>query len=207
MKKFSEILNDISNENFIRSSQNYLENKYFKKFEENSEFLEENFRFYARKLKYFIPFEIYTFYYVPIYKDVLEFYDKRPFVFVIKPFIEENTGNKTILGFNINFLPPKERIKFFDICFITFKTFSTFYENDSVRHLEQIKLSDIIDAKFIDKYFAKHIKNINFIWRKYIYSEIFNPILIEREDYYRLPYYNSKFTTIPIEQIYLKFLK
>jgi hypothetical protein len=197
---FSQNLKKIATDSYKKDSQKIIETKYNGK-NFNSGFLEESYRMYAKSLKTFIPLEIYTFLYEPITPN-LPFYDRKPFIWVVDELIDETTGNKTVLGININFFPYLERIKFLDITSHTFGIFNKKNETDQSRVANNIKMKQILSWKFFNDKYRKHLKNFDFCWRKYIYKEITSPVLVEREDWFRLPYYISKYTTIPIGKIW-----
>lgn len=64
---------------------------------------------------------IYTFHYpYPIYKDVLEFYDKRPIILTLKTEYYKPTKHHLITGINLNFIPPEMRVVIIEIIFKSF---------------------------------------------------------------------------------------
>jgi len=53
----------------------------------------------------FLPGKIYTFKYDPLYKNKLDFFDKRPVILCNQVFFAKGTKNLILSGLNLNFLP------------------------------------------------------------------------------------------------------
>jgi hypothetical protein len=200
---YSNWNNNDSKTNARKNVYKYFQKKYFKHTQPG--FLEESARLDAKKLKGLVPGEIYTFLYDPITPD-LPWYDARPFIYVISEQIENGTGNHTVLGWNLNFLPEIERVKFFDIMYRVFeKVYTKTYDKFSNRVIDHYKLQVFLqDKDFIKKKWSKFV-NIGFCYRKYILDNITTPVLIETEDYADYMFYNTKSTTVPIGTIFKEY--
>jgi hypothetical protein len=88
----------------------YFFNKYWKDPFRDVGFLDTTERIKAKSLGFFIPGKIYTFQYNPEYKDILDYYDKRPVILCSGQWTSESTGNVIVTGINFNFLPEIARV-------------------------------------------------------------------------------------------------
>lgn len=79
-----------------------------------TDFLETNEEKSVIRLGKFIPGKIYTFFYDPLTKDKLSYYDIRPIILCNKVFTAKKTDNYIVSGINLNFLPEKVRVKLLD---------------------------------------------------------------------------------------------
>jgi len=92
-----------------KEAYKYFFDKYFKNPLRDTGFLETTERIAGSKRMQFIPGKIYTFQYSPLYKDILDYYDKRPIVLVCGQWVAK-TGNTILTGINLNFLPEIARV-------------------------------------------------------------------------------------------------
>ena len=98
-----------------KSAYQYFNDKYVKTPFDNYFVIEEESRFEARKLNFFLPGSIYMFGYPnPINKDILSYYDKRPMILVIGSFLAKTTGRNILQGINLNFIPEKQKVILLD---------------------------------------------------------------------------------------------
>ena len=88
----------------------YFMKKYFKDPFKDDGFLDSTERLSGKKMKRFIPGKIYTFRYDPLYKDILDYYDKQPIILCCGQWDAETTGNTIVTGINLNFLPEIARV-------------------------------------------------------------------------------------------------
>lgn len=124
MKSPLQLYQDAKNKAELRKDCfTFFNQKYFKKPFEEYDLFETDERMAVRKLKFFIPGRIYTWQYDPLYKDVLDFYDKRPIVLVHSAYVAKSTGNLIVQGLNLNFLPEMARVQ-------TLETFYRVYKDD-----------------------------------------------------------------------------
>jgi len=185
--------------------------KYFRRPFEDIGFLETFERIQVRKLKFFIPGRIYTWQYDPLYKDFLDFYDKRPIVLVHSQFVSK-AGNMIVQGLNLNFLPEFARVQ-------TLELFYRIYEKD-IKEAEDSINRDQVGLlknawKFLtDWYFTIKIFNeqakIGYQWayRNYIVPRIVQPVAIEIEDWNMIPYFIPKeFQGMPPAKVWSDYLK
>lgn len=92
-----------------REAYNYFFEKYFKNPLADNGFLDSTERISAANQMQFIPGKIYTFQYEPFYKEILDYYDKRPIVLACGQWVAK-TGNTILTGINLNFLPEIARV-------------------------------------------------------------------------------------------------
>lgn len=140
---------------------------------------------------------IYTFKYNPLYKDVLDYYDKRPLILVIDSFQAKTTKNDIMVGINLNFIPNKVRL---NILQVLFKTFNTLITNDAKRReLDKYENSPVpLFSSSYDYYgliqyiFETIVKSgYKYAIRSYIYTRIKTPNLIEYKDWGLIPLIES----------------
>ena len=152
--------------------------------------------FKARKLKFFIPGRIYTFAYNPHGQDILDFFDKRPMVFIIGQFISSTTGYNIVQGINLNFLPEQVRALFLDTMINTFG--KAYEEADQMSDKDQIALMRSINTMVTNWYFMTGIFDkkakigLQFATRNYDLARMIQPVLIEIEDFSMIPYFIPK---------------
>lgn len=178
-----------------KNGYQFFNDKYFKQPYKDTGFLETFERGDVKKLKFFLPGRIYTWKYDPLYKDVLDFYDKRPMVLVHSQFITKE-GNMIVQGLNLNFLPELQRVQ-------TLQIFYDIYKND-LKDAEELVNEGTIGRlrgawKFLtDWYFTIKMFNqqgkIGYQWayRNYIIPRITQPVIIELEDWEMIPYFMPK---------------
>jgi len=178
-----------------KSVFSYFNNKYFMRPFQEYDFLEDDERFLVKKLKFFIPGRIYTWKYDPLYKDYLDFYDKRPMVLVHSQYVSK-AGNQIVQGLNLNFLPELARVQ-------TLELFYRIYKND-IKNAETAIDKNMVGIlksawKYLtDWYFTVKIFNtqgrIGYQWayRNYIIPRITQPVVIELEDWDKIPYFAPK---------------
>jgi hypothetical protein len=177
-----------------KSAYQYFNDKYVKTPFENYFIIEEESRFEARKLNFFLPGSIYMFGYPnPINKDILSYYDKRPMIIVIGSFFAKTTGRYILQGINLNFVPEKQKVVLLDTYQRTF--------NKDLREAERNSDIGLIgQAKNIAKYlkdwalmttvFVNRGKiPLNFAVRNYDIKGVLNPVLIELEDWPMIPFF------------------
>ena len=175
-----------------KSAYQYFNDKYVKKPFDNYFIIEEESRFEARKLNFFLPGSIYMFGYPnPINKDILSYYDKRPMILVIGSFLAKTTGRNILQGINLNFIPEKQKVALLD-------TYQRIFRND-LRDAERNSDKGLVgQAKNIAKYLVdwalmtsvfvnKGKIPLNFAVRNYDIKGVLNPVLIELEDWPMIP--------------------
>jgi hypothetical protein len=110
-----------SKTSFRKDAYPFFNDKYFKDPNKAGFFLfDTNEREQVSKQKLFLPGRIYTFQYNPLYKDKLDYYDKRPIIFV-HGVMTSKTGNQILVGINLNFLPEKVRVTVLEYFYQQFK--------------------------------------------------------------------------------------
>jgi hypothetical protein len=95
--------------NMKKEAYNYFFEKYFTDPYVDNGFLDTTERLDAMKLMQFLPGKIYTFQYNPVYRDILDYYDKRPIILCCGQW-KASTGNTIVTGINLNFLPETARV-------------------------------------------------------------------------------------------------
>jgi hypothetical protein len=106
-KKYQENLRE--RPEMKKDAYSYFFEKYFKDPFNDTGFLDTTERIAAANLGQFIPGKIYTFQYNPVYKNILDYYDKRPIILVCGQW-NAGTGNTIVTGINLNFLPEIARV-------------------------------------------------------------------------------------------------
>lgn len=172
----------------------FFDDKYVLKPFENYWIIEEESRFLAKKLKFFLPGSIYTFRYPnPINKDILSYYDTRPMVLILDTFVAKTTGRLILQGINLNFVPEEQKVILLDTYYKIFKNELLNAERDSDKGLigQAKNLAKYLnDWSFMTKVFVKQGKiPLTFIIRNYDIAGILNPVLIEIEDWSMIPFY------------------
>ncbi len=172
----------------------FFSDKYIKNPFENYFIIEEESRFEARKLKFFLPGSIYMFQYPnPITKDYLSYYDKRPMVLIIGTFIAKTTGRTIIQGINLDFIPEKQKVDLLDTYYRVYMKDLLGAEKDSDAGLVgQAKnlAKYLTDWSLMTKVFVDQAKiPLTFAIRNYDMAGILNPVLVEIEDWCMIPFY------------------
>jgi len=190
----------------------YFNDKYFKKPFEDYWIIEQQERFKAKKLKFFMPGRVYTFQYNPHSADILSYYDKRPMVYIVGEFISQNSGYHIMQGINLNFLPEKTKATFIDIAFSIFgKAYEEADEMSDKDRLASMKAINelVTNWYFMSSNFDKRGKiGLSFAVRNYDIANIINPVLIEVEDFPMIPYFVPReFAGKPPAFIYQLYLK
>jgi hypothetical protein len=149
-----------------------------------------------RSNAFFVPGRIYTFEYDPLYKDTLSYYDTRPIIMVQKIEHNKNTKNVLLHGINFSFLPEKIKVAVLSYYYSQFKNEYKSQEDahwkGAVAKISQRIVSFLIGWISQIKVFEKQNINYNFAYRKYIIQRIQNPVLIEYDDWDKIPFIRSK---------------
>jgi hypothetical protein len=212
-QSFTEVYKSQTNKDFLRKyAFTYFNDKYFKKPFQEYFIFEQQDRFLARRLKFFIPGRVYTFQYEPHHKDILSGYDKRPMLFVIGEFISSSTGYNILQGINLNFLPEKGRVLFFETATSIFgKSYDKADEESDKGKLYNMRsiFQFVTDWQFMIDNFDKRAKiGLSYAIRNYDTAIIKNPVLIEMEDFAMIPYFIPReLVGIPPAAVYQKYLK
>lgn len=162
---------------------------------------------------FWVPGRCYTYEYDPLYKDALDFYDKRPIIFCLKTYHCENTGNDLVVGLNLNFLPPQIRVTVLEFYWNSFKkeieTAEKSYWEDKIFYTVSKIIEFLKDWVLQVKIFTQRNQNLNFAFRQYIQTRIKNPVLIEYNDWSELlPFLNSKdIEGLGLPEIYNKYFE
>lgn len=212
-KTFLDLYKSEKNKDNLRKEAfTYFQDKYVKYPFQDYWIIEQQERFKAKKLKFFIPGRIYTFGYNPHGIDILNFYDKRPMVFVIGQYISQSTGYNIVQGINLNFLPEQTKALFLDTMIDQFG--NAYEEADQMSDKDQIALmrsiSNIVtNWYFMTSMFDKRAKiGLQFATRNYDIARMIQPVLIEIEDFPMIPYFIPKEfagkSPAAIYQLYLK---
>ena len=212
-KTFMERYDDAQDKEQLRKeSFQYFNDKYFKEPFTNYWIIEQTERFKARQLKFFMPGRIYTYQYMPHGTDVLDFYDKRPMVYIIGEYVSKSSGKHIVQGVNLNFLPEKVKAKFIDTAYRIFgdayKVADEMSDEDRLASMMQINQL-VTNWYFMSLNFDKNAKiGLSFAVRNYNVKRIMNPVLIEVEDFEMIPYFVPKeMMKLPIGGIYALYLK
>lgn len=211
---FIDLYNAEKNKDQLRKDAfSYFKDKYYKRPFENYWIIEQTERFRAKKLKFFMPGRVYTFQYMnPHTADVLEFYDKRPMIYIIGEYVSKSTGRNILQGINLNFLPEKAKVAFLNT---TFKIFKDAYvvaddmsDKDRFGYMKTIQ-QFITNWYFMSTNFDKNGKiGISFATRNYDIAGIQNPVLIEVEDFSMIPYFVPlEFVGKPVGYVYQLYIK
>lgn len=174
----------------------YFNDKYFKNPFKDYWIIEQQERFKAQKLKFFMPGRIYTYQYNPHSADILSFYDKRPMVYIIGQYTSASTGWNIVQGVNLNFLPETVKANFLDT---TMNIFGKAYEeadkmsdDDKIASMKAISMM-VTNWYFMSANFDKRAKiGLEFAVRNYDLARIIKPVLIEIEDFPMVPYFVPK---------------
>jgi hypothetical protein len=213
MASFLDTYNNQKNKDSLRKeSFFYFNDKYFKTPFSEYWLIEQQERFKAQKLKFFLPGRFYTYQYMPHSKDVLSFYDKRPIVYIMGQYTSSSTGWNIVQGININFLPEFAKVNFINTVLTIFN--KKYVEADMISDADKVALmreisSFLGDWNFMTSNFNNRAKiGLQFAIRNYDLSRIVRPVLIELEDYSMLPYYIPReFSGKPLSFIYQQYIK
>jgi len=170
----------------------YFNKKYFKPVTNNRTEI-------IRRFKYLIPGRIFTFDYDPLYKDELDFYDKRPVMLCLKAYKHKGTKNNLQMGINLNFIPAEMRIFILEGVWKIFKQIieRELKERDpTVENVGRIKLlfPKNYDVFEVLDYILEIVGKTNwkFAIRQYIWERIDNAKWIDWEDWGLIPLLHSK---------------
>ena len=212
-KTFLDLYKDEKGKDALRKEAfKYFEDKYVKNPFQDYWIIEQQERFKAKKLKFFIPGRIYTFAYNPHGQDVLDFFDKRPMIFIIGQYVSSSTGYNIVQGINLNFLPEQAKAVFLDTMI---NSFGKAYEDaDKMSDKDQLALMQSISSMVTNWYFMTGVFDkkakvgLQFATRNYDIARMIQPVLIEIEDFPMIPYFVprefSGKSTGYIYQLYLK---
>jgi hypothetical protein len=197
MATFLDTYNSQKNKDSLRKeSFFYFNDKYFKTPFNEYWLIEQQERFKAQKLRFFMPGRFYTYQYIPHGKDVLSFYDKRPIVYIIGQYTSSSTGWNIVQGVNINFLPEIAKVNFINTALTVFN--KKYIEADAMSDADKIasmkEIGNLItDWNFMSINFNQRAKvGLQFAVRNYDITRIIRPVLIEIEDHALLPYYTPR---------------
>lgn len=203
---------DPSKAEWRKTAYEYFNDKYIKNPFENYWIIEQTERFKARQLRFFMPGRVYTYQYDPEGVDVLDFYDRRPMVYIIGEYVSQSTGKHIVQGVNLNFLPERVKAKFIDTAYRIFgdayKVADEMSDEDRLTSMMQINQL-VTNWYFMSLNFDKNAKiGLSFAVRNYNVKRIMNPVLIEVEDFEMIPYFVPKeMMKLPIGGIYALYLK
>jgi len=190
--------NKRSNPKMRSEAYSFFFNKYFKDPYHDKGFLDTTERLQAKNLKQFIPGKIYTFQYDPLYKDILDYYDKRPIILVCGQWVAKSTGNTIVTGINFNFLPEIAKVNTLEYYYQSVKddldvAYKITTESDQVSFIKRalIVLQDLVQTfNIFNK--AGQI-GYQFAMRNYIVSNrIKQPVLVEYDDWEWIPFLQTK---------------
>ena len=176
----------------------YFFDKYFKNPLADTGFLDTTERISGASLMQFIPGKIYTFQYEPLYKDILDYYDKRPIILACGQW-SAKTGNNILTGINLNFLPEKAKVN-------TLEYYFRAMGNDLIQAYEETektnKISIIKKAYQVlqNKEALNNIFNASgqigyqFAMRNYIISgtHMRQNVIVEYDDWELIPFLQTK---------------
>jgi hypothetical protein len=191
----AEYKNERKKDKLRKEAYSFFNEKYFKKPYEDTGFLDTVERISVQKLKFFIPGRIYTWQYDPLYKDFLDFYDRRPMVLVHSQYVSK-AGNLIVQGLNLNFLPESQRVQTLELFYRIYK--DDLEEAEKSANNDQPGLLKQAWQFLTDWYFTIKIFNeqgkIGYQWayRNYIIPRIKQPVIIELEDWTMIPYFTPK---------------
>ena len=212
-KTFLEEYQDVKNKDILRKEAFfYFNDKYFKNPFQPYWIIEQQERFKAQKLKFFMPGRIYTFQYNPHGIDILDFYDKRPMIYVIGQYVSKTTGYNIVQGINLNFLPEKAKATFIDTAVRLFG--KAYDEADKMSDKDRLATMMSINIMVTNWYFMstnfdKNAKiGLQFATRNYDMARVIKPVLIEIEDFSMVPYFVPKeFAGKSVAYIYQLYMK
>lgn len=147
--------------------------------------------------KQLFPGRIYTFKYNPLYKDSLDYYDRRPIILAVKSFNAKTTKNNITVGINLNFIPNKVRLNMLQVLFRSFKqiidTDVRKRQNDNYSGLPTFLFSPTYDYYGLIQYMFETIVKSGYKYaiRSYIFTRMNNISFIEYEDWGLIPLIES----------------
>jgi hypothetical protein len=198
-------------EELRKTTYQYFNDKYIKSPFQNYWIIEQTERFKAKALRFFMPGRVYTYQYNPAGVDALDFYDKRPMVYIIGEYVSKSSGKHIVQGVNLNFLPEKVKARFIDTAY---RIFGDAYKvademSDEDRLVSMMQINNLVtNWYFMSLNFDKNAKiGLSFAIRNYEIKRILNPVLIEVEDFDMIPYFVPKeMMGLPIGGIYALYL-
>jgi len=212
MTDFLERYNKEPNKEELRkTAYQYFNDKYIKTPFQNYWIIEQTERFKAKSLRFFMPGRVYTYQYNPEGADALDFYDKRPMVYIIGEYVSKSSGKHIVQGINLNFLPERIKAKFIDTAYRIFgdayKDADEMSDKDKLVSMMQIN-NLVTNWYFMSLNFDKNAKiGLSFATRNYEIKRILNPVLIEVEDFDMIPYFVPKeMAGLPIGGVYALYL-
>jgi hypothetical protein len=196
-KTFLDLYQDEKNKDVLRKEAfTYFQDKYVKDPFSDYWIIEQQERFKAKRLKFFIPGRVYTFSYNPHGSNILNFYDKRPMALIIGQYVSQTTGYNIVQGINLNFLPEVAKALFLDTMMSSFG--KAYEEADQMSDKDQVALMQSISGIITNWYFMtttfdKRAKiGLQFAVRNYDIARMTQPVLIEMEDFAMIPYFVPK---------------
>jgi hypothetical protein len=196
-----------------KDAYKYFFEKYFKDPFVDKGFLDTIERIKGKSIRQFIPGKVYTFRYDPVYKDLLDYYDKRPIILCCGEWIAESTGNRIVTGINFNFLPEIARVNTLEYYYRSVKgdldqAYKITSETDHVSFIKRalIVLQDIVQSFNI---FNKTGQiGYQFAMRNYIVGEHMSQnVIVEYDDWEWIPFVQTKDVVgKPLGQIYKEYL-
>ena len=141
----------------------------------------------------FIPGKIYTYFYNPLYREILDFYDINPLVFVHKTWYCENTGNNIMSGINLHFIPKELRVILLENFYRAFpnevgKSIEFAYKNEVYTKIQRIQETMGYLKSALDIYKNNSYK---FAYRNYIISRIDRLRYVEYHDWELIPFLDA----------------
>jgi hypothetical protein len=196
-----------------KEAYKYFFEKYFKDPFVDKGFLDSIERIKGKSLRQFIPGKVYTFRYDPVYKDLLDYYDKRPIILCCGEWIAESTGNRIVTGINFNFLPEIARVNTLEYYYQSVKgdldqAYKKTSETDQVTFIKRalIVLQDIVQTFNI---FNKTGQiGYQFAMRNYIVGDRMSQnVIVEYDDWEWIPFVQTKDVVgRSLGQIYKEYL-
>lgn len=188
--------------------------KYFKDPFRDNGFLDTTERITAKGVLQFIPGKIYTFQYDPLYKDALDYYDKRPIILVCGQWVA-STGNTIVTGINLNFLPPIARVNTLEYYFQgTGKDLQNAYEETQKDNSVSIIKSAFQILQSITSLFNVFNRagqiGYQFAMRNYIVdsARMRQNVIVEYDDWEWIPFLQTKeITGESLARIYSEYFK
>ena len=160
----------------------------------------------------FIPGKIYTYEYDPLYKNELDYFDRRPIILCNGSY-SAGTGNEILQGINLNFLPEKARVQTLDVFYKSFE--STIKQSYQSAHHQKV----FLNISKIVSFFSEWLNVLKvfgdnggvgyeFAYRNYIISRIKNLRYVEYDHWEMIPFLNPKeITGASIADIYTTYWK
>lgn len=156
----------------------------------------------------FIPGKLYTYDYDPLYKDVLDYYDRRPIIMCQGTFFAEGTGNNILQGINFNFLPITAKVQTLDVFYKIFESEIKSSYHDAHRGSLFLNINRVISFftewnKMISVFDDGGDVGYQFAHRHYIISRIQNLRYIEYDHWEWIPFLNVEdITGVSLPEIY-----